>query len=157
MAAYRTTAINALRSYQESSLIPSVDSLVSWLDSRYGSAWLDLWGKAVSNVDQSKLKNELRMLAKVKGMSFPSRPELNDVIFKVGGTIDSAKILKEVAVETLDYSHSLFRNLLFVGIGLAALGVILSSRSAGKGIGEGFKEIGKGFNNALSGLKNARK
>lgn len=121
MAAYRSTAINALRSYQESSLIPSVDSLVSWLDSRYGSAWLDLWGKAVSNVDQSKLKNELRMLAKVKGMSFPSRPELNDVIFKVGGTIDSGKIVKEALAETVtDVSR-----VLSLGVGTAlAVGLL---------------------------------
>lgn len=101
MAAYRSAAINALKAYQESSLIPSVDSLISWLDSRYGSAWLDLWGKAVSNVDQSQLKNKLRVLAKVKGMSFPTRPELNDLIFQVGGTIDSGKIVKEALAETV--------------------------------------------------------
>lgn len=121
MAAYRGFAITALREYQKASLIPSLDSLVSWLDSRYGSDWLDLWGKAVSNVNQEKLKNELRLLAKVKGMSFPSRPELNDVIFKVGGTIDSGKIVKEALAETVtDVSR-----VLSFGVGTAlAVGIL---------------------------------
>lgn len=120
-SAYRSTAISALKDYQAASLIPSLDSIVSWLDSRYGSEWLGLWGEAVSRVNRTELARELRILAKLNGMSFPSRPDLNDAIFKVGGTIDKTKVVKEALAQTVTDVNRVFS----IGVGAAiAIGVL---------------------------------
>lgn len=79
----RDAAINALREYQKASFIPSLTVLISYFDSTY-PGFLDSWGGAVRGIRTDFLTSELKKLAGEKGMSYPTRAELNQILFDAG-------------------------------------------------------------------------
>lgn len=95
----RDNGINALALYKDVSLIPSTSALVEHFD-KVNPGLVEIWGRMFRSAKQSLLKEEFRELAKFRGMSFPTRAEINQAFLDAGATIETGRILKDVAVET---------------------------------------------------------
>lgn len=78
----RDLALSYLKHYQEASLIPSLMALQSYMDNKY-PGFIDLWGKALQGLPQAKVFSRLEELAQTNGMSYPIRPDLNQIILDI--------------------------------------------------------------------------
>jgi hypothetical protein len=59
-----------------------MNALESYLDMTY-PGFLDIWGGAVARLNQTAVREKLADLGRRNGMSFPARPDLNQILFDV--------------------------------------------------------------------------
>jgi hypothetical protein len=115
----RDLALNYLKRYQEKSLIPSFIALQSYMDTTY-PGFLELWGKALQGLPQKKVFDRLDSLAAENGMSYPKRPDFNQIILDIPS--EGPSVTKAIVEGTKDAVSDIGSGLKYAAIVAAILG-----------------------------------
>lgn len=126
----RDYGINMLRFYYKASLLPSLDALIKSLDQHPGA--VESIGKMARSIPQDKVQAQFELLARAKGMTYPSRAEFNASLLTAGASIVSAgSAIAGGLSDSVDQAASALKitgALVLVG-GLVLVGVLIFTKA----------------------------
>ena len=128
----RAIGINTLGFYREASLLPNTGELIEYFDNQ-NPALVGLFGKSARSIPQPILKEKLHALAMSKGMTYPTRAEINSALMSAAGHISTVEVLQDAAVGTmLDLRNFGFKIGLVSFVAIAGIGYVIFFTKTGK-------------------------